>query len=152
MNRAKSVEMILAVPSVEDAVAWYERVLGWAGGFDVFDADGKCNFGGVNGSGEDAMNGGGFTGYNLIRWQGDPAAYTNAGAHFNFLIYIEDVDALYRRVHESGWPVESPLADQFWGSRTFAIRDLNGFNLTFATKIEELNPDEVRQRYEAVRS
>ena len=41
MNHAKSVEMILAVPSVEDSVEWYERVLGWEGGFDVFDADGN---------------------------------------------------------------------------------------------------------------
>ncbi len=152
MNHAKSVEMILAVPSVEDAVAWYERVLGWAGGFDVFDADGKCNFGGVNGSGEDAMHGGRFVGYDLIRWQGSPADYSNDGAHLRFLIYVEDVDTLYRRVNESGWPFESPLADQFWGARTFSIRDLNGFHLTFATKIEELQPEEVRQRYEAIRS
>ncbi len=152
MNRAKNVEMILAVPSVEDAVAWYELVLGWEGGFDVFDADGKCNFGGVNGSGEDSLHEGRFVGYDMIRWQGDPASYTNNGAHFNFLIYVENVNALYKRVLESGWPVESPLADQFWGARTFSLRDLSGFSLVFATKIEALQPEEVRQRYEAIRS
>jgi len=47
MTSTDHVLLTLNVPSIEDTVAWYERVLGWRGHSDVFDERGHCTFGSV---------------------------------------------------------------------------------------------------------
>lgn len=147
MSKATSVEIVLVVPSLEETAAWYQRVLGWSGHFDVFDTDGKANFGSVNGGGSSED----FKGFNLIRYTGDIRDYHSGQRHFNAHVYVDNVDALYRQVVESGWKPDTGLEDQFWGGRTFRLTDLNGFHITFAQMVEQVELDEVRERYEQIR-
>ena len=44
------------------------------------------------------------------------------GVHF----HTDDLDAAYERVRESGAEIVSEPADQFWGTRDFAVRDPSG--------------------------
>ena len=46
MYSVQKIEVILTVPSIEEAGAWYER-LGWRAHLDTFDKDGHCLFGSV---------------------------------------------------------------------------------------------------------
>jgi catechol 2,3-dioxygenase-like lactoylglutathione lyase family enzyme len=149
----EKVEVILTVPSIEDTAAWYERVLGWAGHYDTFDAQGRCGFGSVMLGDMESVTRGErpFTGFNLSRFSGDPASYSNEGAHFTALICVDDVDALYARVVESDVTPGSAPEDQPWGGRAFWMQDLNGFALTFFQMIDQVPIEEVRRRYEETR-
>ena len=44
------------------------------------------------------------------------------GVHFQ----ADDLDAAYARVRDSGAEIVSEPADQFWGTRDFAVRDPSG--------------------------
>lgn len=48
-------------------------------------------------------------------------------------IALDDVDALYERVTAAGAEIVRPLADQDYGSRDFAARDLEGNTWYFGT-------------------
>lgn len=139
MRWLKHVEPTLSVPSIEDTVAWYQRVLGWKGDYDVFDEEGTCVFGGVFGT-EDCF-------FNLSKSaKGD--TYPNIQPHVSFMIKVDDVDSIRKRIVDSGWEV-SPPQNQHWGGRTVSLQDINGFRLIIYQMIEEPTIEEVRKRFAA---
>lgn len=48
------------------------------------------------------------------------------------ILYVDDVDAMYRRVLEAGYRPETMPADAPWGERYFHVRDPDGHELSFA--------------------
>lgn len=48
------------------------------------------------------------------------------------IIWVDDVDAMYRRVLESGARPDAPPQDATWGERFFHVRDPDGHELSFA--------------------
>ena len=138
MYTVEKIEVILTVPSIEETAAWYERVLGWTGHYDTFDAERRCTFGSVMRGDMDPVirEEKPFTGINLSRFRGKPSSYNTEVAHFTALIGVNDVDAVYDRVRESGVTPGSVPENQPWGARTFWLRDLNGFALNFFQMVE----------------
>jgi len=132
------LEVMLSVPSIEETAAWYKRVLGWEGHYDIFGGDGKCDFGSVKGD-EECY-------FNLIRYDQGDAPYPMNHPNTTFHIIVDDVDVLYRRIAESGWNVSRPPENQIWGGRTFSIDDLNGFSLVFIQYVERPSLEEIRRR------
>jgi uncharacterized glyoxalase superfamily protein PhnB len=122
MYAVEKVELILTVPSIEETAAWYERALGWDSGYDAYDQEGRCTFGSV------ARDQVAWQGINLSRAPAGP--YSNEGSNLTVFIKVDDVDAVYGRVIDSGVTPDAELEDQPWGGRTFSLRDLNGFHLT----------------------
>jgi len=138
MTSVDYVLLTLNVPSIEDTVAWYERVLGWKGHYDVFDESGHCTFGSV------MLREDPFKGFNLSR--ASETMVQGGCPHCAAWIYTDNVDAVYLRVLENGWTTETTPANQFWGDRTFSLRDVNGFQLIFAQQVESLDLEAIRQR------
>jgi predicted enzyme related to lactoylglutathione lyase len=141
------IEVNLTVPSIEETTSWYERVLGWSGHCDVYDEEGRCGFGSVvrgematDPSPKEPMKG-----FNLARFGGDADTYSRQHGHWTAFIKVNDVDAVYARVLESGMMTDGPPQDQSWGGRLFSMCDLNGFHLTFYTLVEEVSIDEIRE-------
>jgi len=48
------------------------------------------------------------------------------------ILYVADVDAMYRRVRASGTRTETEPADAPWGERYFHVLDPDGHELSFA--------------------
>lgn len=48
------------------------------------------------------------------------------------ILYVSDVDAMYRRVQAARYPCETAPADAPWGERFFHVRDPDGHELSFA--------------------
>jgi PhnB protein len=66
-----------------------------------------------------------------------------------FYMYVEDVDATYRRAVDAGAePVMEP-ADQFYGDRHGGVRDAAGNQWWIATRVEEVGEEELMRRQEA---
>jgi uncharacterized glyoxalase superfamily protein PhnB len=138
MSNVTQIILTLHVPSVEQTAAWYEQILGWQGHYDTFNRAGECLFGSV------ALQRDPWVGFNLAR---SDATATGPCDHCASWIYIDNVDAVYARVMEQGWPVESEVEDKFWGDRVFKLRDVNGNALVIAQPVETLSLDEIRERH-----
>lgn len=84
---------------------------------------------------------------------GGRSAKTLGGTPIGLWLYVEDCDALYHRAVKAGAQVPpgpmGALADQFWGDRCGTVYDPYGYVWTFATRKEDLTPDEVTQRMNA---
>lgn len=54
------------------------------------------------------------------------AADRTAPVNPDMSVEVDDVDAVYARVRESGAEIVHPLQDEEWGVRRFFVRDPNG--------------------------
>jgi predicted enzyme related to lactoylglutathione lyase len=131
MYHVQRIEVVLTVPSIEETAVWYEQVLGWTAHYDAFDDQGNCLFGSVSVSLEP------FVGFNLARLPAGGGPGLPVGPRSSAWVFVDDVDALYGRVVENGGLPDAPPEEQFWGSRTFKMKDVNGFEITFVHMLEE---------------
>jgi PhnB protein len=72
------------------------------------------------------------------------------GSPVTVLIYVTDVDALVARAVAAGVKVVNPLADQFYGDRNCKMTDPFGHSWMFATRKEDLSPEETQKRADAL--
>jgi uncharacterized glyoxalase superfamily protein PhnB len=65
-------------------------------------------------------------------------------------VYVPNADATFAQAQAAGCQVTMPLADQFWGDRYGQLKDPFGFTWSVATHKEELTPEEMQQRMQAM--
>jgi PhnB protein len=61
-------------------------------------------------------------------------------------LYVEDVDAAYKRAVDAGCKATMPPQDQFWGDRFGKLEDPYGHAWQMATHIEDVSPEEMGAR------
>ena len=61
-------------------------------------------------------------------------------------IYVKDVDAFCARAAGAGATITRPVENQFYGDRSCQLRDPFGHAWSIATHIEDVSPEEMRQR------
>ena len=61
-------------------------------------------------------------------------------------MYVEDVDAAFKRAIEAGATEKMPPADMFWGDRFGSVTDPFGHAWQLATHIEDVSPEEMERR------
>lgn len=76
----------------------------------------------------------------------DPLAL--GGTPVSIMLYVEDVDAVFRRALIGGAQEMRAVADQFYGDRSGTLRDPFGHVWTIATHKEDLSPEELQRRAE----
>ena len=59
--------------------------------------------------------------------------------------YVKDCDAVVNKAVEAGATVIMPVDDMFWGDRYGLIKDPFGHNWAVATRIKDMNIDEMRK-------
>jgi uncharacterized glyoxalase superfamily protein PhnB len=64
-------------------------------------------------------------------------------------LYLEDVDAAFKRAADAGLTVTMPVADMFWGDRMGGLKDKWGNEWTIATHMKDLTPAEMKQAEDA---
>jgi uncharacterized glyoxalase superfamily protein PhnB len=74
-----------------------------------------------------------------------PGTPTSISLH----LYVEDVDAAYKRAVEAGATAKMPPADMFWGDRFSKVSDPFGHAWSIATVKEQLTPEEMGKRVQA---
>lgn len=68
----------------------------------------------------------------------------------SFYLYVNDVDAAYKRAIRAGATSESEPADQFWGDRMASLTDPFGNTWSIATHKEDPSPEEMAKRMAAM--
>ncbi|MDQ6733580.1 MAG: VOC family protein [Nitrospirota bacterium] len=71
------------------------------------------------------------------------------GAGVSMLLYVEDVDARFKKAIAAGAKEIKPVQDQFYGDRSGTLEDPFGHVWTIATHKEDVSPDEMKKRSEA---
>ena len=72
------------------------------------------------------------------------------GAGVGILLSVPDVDASAKQAIAAGAKVLRPVQDQFYGDRAGTFEDPFGHTWTISTHIEDVPPDELRKRAEAM--
>jgi len=68
------------------------------------------------------------------------------GSAASFMLYDDDVDAVFERAVAAGATVKQPLADMFWGDRFGQLTDPFGHDWSLAKHIEDVSPEEMARR------
>ncbi|TWO66964.1 VOC family protein [Caenimonas sedimenti] len=65
-------------------------------------------------------------------------------------IHVEDADAVIAKAVELGATLEMAPQDQFYGERSGVVRDPFGHRWNVGHSIEEVTPEEMQRRYDAL--
>lgn len=80
-----------------------------------------------------------------------PDPHTPANANpYGIFVYTEDVDAVMQRAIDAGARVDMPLDNMFWGDRFGKFTDPFGHSWAVATHVEDVTPEEMQRRTEAM--
>jgi PhnB protein len=71
------------------------------------------------------------------------------GTPVSIMIYVEDVDTVYKRAMDAGATEVKPLQDQFYGDRSGTLTDPFGHVWTIATHKEDVSMEEMNRRMAA---
>jgi PhnB protein len=73
------------------------------------------------------------------------------GNSFSLLIYVKDVDLMFKQAIEAGAKVLRPLKDEFYGDRMGALKDPFGHVWNLGMHIEDVTPEEMKKRLEEMK-
>jgi PhnB protein len=72
------------------------------------------------------------------------------GTSVTIHLHVDDADAFIRRAAECGAEVLRPPSDAFYGERGGTVRDPFGHEWLIGHQIEEVTPEEMQRRYDAL--
>lgn len=82
--------------------------------------------------------------------QGHRGPKSIGGTPVSVMIYVEDVDAMFRTAISLGATETRPVENQFYGDRSGSLTDPFGHNWTISTHIEDVSPEEMERRMKAM--
>ena len=68
------------------------------------------------------------------------------GSPVSLMIYVEDVDTIFKQAITAGGEQLKPLQDQFYGDRSGSLKDPFGHVWHIATHVEDVSPEEMDKR------
>lgn len=82
---------------------------------------------------------------------GSVAPTSLGGTPVTMWVYVEDVDAAFRRAVDAGAEATMEPEDMFWGDRMAGVRDPFGHEWSLATHVEDVDPEEMQRRQREAR-
>jgi len=77
---------------------------------------------------------------------------TLGGTPVSIMIYVDDVDTIFKQAIAAGGVEQKPLQDQFYGDRSGSLKDPFGHQWHVATHKEDVSPEEMEKRMEAAKA
>ena len=72
------------------------------------------------------------------------------GASVVLHVYVPNVDTVFNQAVSAGAKVKMPLSNMFWGDRYGQVIDPFGHHWSLATHVEDVTPEEMKRRGEAM--
>lgn len=73
------------------------------------------------------------------------------GTPVSLHLYVEGVDQVFKRAVDAGAKALRPVEDQFYGDRMGTLEDPFGHVWSIATHVEDVSPEEMKRRSEAMK-
>ena len=71
---------------------------------------------------------------------------TLGGTPVSIMIYVDDVDTIFKQAIAAGGEQQKPVQDQFYGDRSGSLKDPFGHVWHVATHVEDVSPEEMDKR------
>jgi PhnB protein len=84
--------------------------------------------------------------------QGHTSATTVGGSPVSIYLYLPNVDDVVHRATAAGAKLLKPVQDQFYGDRSGFIQDPFGHLWGIATHIEDVSPQEMKERMKKIQA
>jgi PhnB protein len=130
----------LVVRGAAEALGFYQRAFGAVEAFRIDDPSGRV------GHAEAAIGRARFMLSDEWPELGIVGPKTLGGSAVMIHVYVEDVDALVARAVEAGATLHRAARDQFYGDREAQLVDPFGHRWSFATRFEDVTPEEMKRR------
>ena len=140
----QAVTPYLIVDGAADAIEFYKKAFGATEVMRMPGPDGRIGHAEVRIADSHVMLA------DEAKEMGHKGPKTVGGSPISLLLYVEDVDKVVDRAVAAGAKLTRPVADQFYGDRTGGIEDPFGHQWYVATHVEDVSPEEMRKRSEAM--
>ncbi len=77
---------------------------------------------------------------------GSKSPRTLGGSPLTLMIYSRDVDKAFQRAVKAGAKPRREPQNEFWGDRYCSLEDPFGHSWSIATRVEDVSPEEMRER------
>ncbi|HXO20083.1 MAG TPA: VOC family protein [Thermoanaerobaculia bacterium] len=81
---------------------------------------------------------------------GGRSPQTLGGSPVAIMLYVENVDQVFKQALAAGAKEDRPIKDQFYGDRSGSVLDPFGHKWFVSTHIEDVPPEEMKKRSEEV--
>ena len=134
----------LCVPDTAAAIAFYRDAFGAAEKFRLAEPGGRVGHAELAFGPATVMLSDEFPEFGIRA----PAAY--GGTAITIHLHVDDADAVIACAVAAGATLERGAQDQFYGERGGAVRDPFGHRWLIGHSIEDMTPDDMQRRYDAM--
>ncbi|PCI38156.1 MAG: glyoxalase [Thiotrichales bacterium] len=78
------------------------------------------------------------------------SAKTLGGSPISFYVYVEDVEAAFKKAKDAGMTVEKDIKDMFWGDRMGTLNDKFNMQWTLAQHVKDVSPAQMQAAMKAM--
>ena len=135
-----SVTPYLSIKGAAAAIDYYKEVFGATELFRMGGPDGKIGHAEIKIGNSPIMLADEYPEMEFVSPQ------TLGGTPIGLMIYVDDVDTMFKHAISGGAKEVKPLQNQFYGDRSGTLRDPFGHVWTVATHIEDVAPEEMERR------
>lgn len=139
-----SVTPYLIVSNAAKALEFYQRAFGTTETMRLHGPDGKIMHAEVRLGDSTIMLADEFPEMQAV------SPTTLKGTAGSLMVYVDDVDSRFQQAVAAGATVKRAVQDQFYGDRSGTLVDPFGHVWTLSTHTEDLSPDEISRRFEAM--
>lgn len=137
-----SVTPYLIIKGAAKAIDFYKRVLGAQELMRMPSPDGKI------GHAEITIGDSHIMLADEYPEMGHRSPQTIGGTGVSLMVYLEDVDKIFKQALAEGAKEVQPVKDQFYGDRSGTFQDPFGHVWTVSTHVEDVEPEEMQRRAE----
>lgn len=138
-----SVTPYLSIKGAAKAIDYYKQAFGATELFRMAGPDGKIGHAEIKIGDSPIMLADEFPEMEFVSPQ------TLGGTPVGIMIYVDDVDKIYKQAISGGGKEVKPLQNQFYGDRSGTLKDPFGHVWTVATHVEDVAPEELERRAKA---
>ena len=135
-----SVTPYLSIKGAAAAIDFYKQVFGATELFRMAGPDGKIGHAEIKIGDSPIMLADEYPEMEFVSPQ------TLGGSPIGLMIYVDDVDTMFKNAISGGAKEIKPLENQFYGDRSGTLKDPFGHVWTVATHIEDIAPEEMERR------
>ncbi len=140
----RTVTPYLTIKNGANALEFYKKAFGATEIYKLMMPDGRLGHAEIRLGDSMIMLGDEFPEY------GGKAPETLGGSPVSIYLYVEDVDAFFKRALAAGAKERKPVMDQFYGDRSGQLEDPFGHLWWVATHKEDVAPEEIQKRMQAM--
>jgi PhnB protein len=140
----RTVTPYLAIKDAAKALEFYQRAFGAIESYKLMMPDGRVGHAEIRLGDSIVMLSDEFPEHD---WT---APETLGGSPVSMHLYVEDVDAVFKRALAAGAHERKPVMDQFYGDRSGQLEDPYGHLWWVATHKEDVAPEEMQKRVQAM--